>query len=93
MSFALISYDISDNRRRNKVANYLLDFGQRVQYSVFEISENREILEEIFSHLQTLITPEKDSIRMYIICRSCRDELITIGKGRDYELDDPYFII
>ncbi len=93
MPFALISYDISDNRRRNKVAKYLLDYGQRVQYSVFEVSEKREIIEVMFSHLQTLIAPEEDSIRMYIICRACRDEIITIGRGRDYELDDPYFIV
>lgn len=93
MAFALISYDISDNRRRAKVARYLLDFGQRVQYSVFEVSEKKQTIEEIFAHLQTLILPESDSIRIYILCRSCQDEIKSLGKGRDYELDAPYFII
>lgn len=93
MAFALISYDISDNRRRNQVARYLLDFGQRVQYSVFEVSENPEILEDIFAHLTTLIDAEADSLRMYKICRSCRQEMVAAGKERQYQLDDPYFIV
>lgn len=93
MSFALISYDITDNRRRSQIAKYLLDFGQRVQYSVFEVSENEETLENIFVHLQTIIDPKADSLRMYRICRSCRQETAFAGKERRYELDDSYFIV
>jgi CRISPR-associated protein Cas2 len=33
--FFLVSYDISDDRCRTRVAKYLLDFGERLQYSVF----------------------------------------------------------
>ena len=32
----LVSYDIIDDYRRTKLAKKLLDWGQRVQYSVFE---------------------------------------------------------
>lgn len=34
--FYLISYDIPDDRRRVRVAKTLKDYGDRVQYSVFE---------------------------------------------------------
>lgn len=33
--FTIVSYDISDDRRRTRVAKLLLDYGDRVQYSVF----------------------------------------------------------
>jgi CRISPR-associated protein Cas2 len=33
--FTLVSYDISDDRRRDRVSKVLLGFGDRVQYSVF----------------------------------------------------------
>jgi len=36
MMLYVISYDIPDDERRLKVAKILLDFGRRVQYSVFE---------------------------------------------------------
>ena len=32
----IISYDISDDRRRRKIMQTLEDFGRRVQFSVFE---------------------------------------------------------
>lgn len=34
----IISYDISDTRLRNKVSKILSEFGERVQFSVFECS-------------------------------------------------------
>ena len=34
--FYLVSYDIPDTKRRTKLAKTLEDFGDRVQYSVFE---------------------------------------------------------
>ena len=33
--FYMVAYDISDNRRRGKVAKFLEGWGDRVQYSVF----------------------------------------------------------
>ncbi len=33
--FFIVSYDIADDKRRTKVAKTMLDFGDRVQYSVF----------------------------------------------------------
>ena len=33
--FTLVSYDIADDKRRDKVSRVLLGFGDRVQYSVF----------------------------------------------------------
>ena len=43
--FYLVSYDIVDDKRRNRVFRTLMDFGDRVQYSVFccQLSE-RELL-------------------------------------------------
>jgi CRISPR-associated protein Cas2 len=32
----LVSYDVPDDRRRTRLAHALKDFGERVQYSVFE---------------------------------------------------------
>jgi CRISPR-associated protein Cas2 len=34
--FVVVSYDITDDKRRVRMAKTLLGYGQRVQYSVFE---------------------------------------------------------
>ena len=39
--FYLVTYDITDDQRRTKVAKILEDFGDRVQYSVFEMILDR----------------------------------------------------
>lgn len=33
--FTIVSYDIADDKRRDKIAKVLLGYGDRVQYSVF----------------------------------------------------------
>ncbi|MFW0884731.1 CRISPR-associated endonuclease Cas2 [Candidatus Acidulodesulfobacterium sp. H_13] len=42
--FCIISYDTSNDRKRNKIAKTLIDFGTRVQYSVFEYVINDKLL-------------------------------------------------
>lgn len=41
MNSYLICYDITDNRDRNRVARLLERYGDRVQYSVFEVHLGR----------------------------------------------------
>lgn len=48
MDFWLICYDIADDRRRDRVASWLLRHGNRVQESVFEAQLRNE------THFQSL---------------------------------------
>ena len=47
----LVSYDITPNRLRNKVAKTLEGFGKRVQYSVFECDLTEKRYEELYEKL------------------------------------------
>lgn len=44
--FYMVSYDISDDKRRTRIARALLDYGDRVQYSVFccQLSDRERVL-------------------------------------------------
>ncbi|NMG82782.1 MAG: CRISPR-associated endonuclease Cas2 [Methanosarcinales archaeon] len=53
MKYVVISYDISDDKKRNKVANMLLDYGTRVQYSVFECLIDAKTLEKLVERPET----------------------------------------
>ena len=56
--FVVVAYDIPDDRRRTRVAKVLEDYGDRVQYSVFEMNLDTEWrftamqnrLEQILTH-------------------------------------------
>lgn len=39
----IVSYDISNDKRRTKFSKYLMKFGHRIQYSVFEIDNSDRI--------------------------------------------------
>lgn len=47
----LISYDIPDDKRRLKIAHLLEGYGERVQYSVFEVWVTAKELEKLRQQL------------------------------------------
>ena len=49
----LISYDIKDDKLRTKFSKYIKKYGYRVQYSVFEITNSKRILDNIMSEIKS----------------------------------------
>ena len=91
--FYLVAYDIPDDQRRTKVAKILEDFGDRVQYSVFEMELDRpEQLDEMQSRLEGVIDPQADGIRIYFLCQGCRTKIAILGQGEVYEDKDVYIV-
>lgn len=62
----LIIYDISDNKRRNKMAHYLESFGFRVQKSAFEAILNKKLYEKLLREITYYIDTD-DNVRVYKI--------------------------
>ncbi len=87
--FFVVSYDIADDKRRNKVARYLEDYGTRVQYSVFEVICEKEMMDKIIDELNEMIDTNEDSIRIYYLCNNCILKVGILGCGevtRDFEV-------
>ncbi|MCA9927913.1 MAG: CRISPR-associated endonuclease Cas2 [Anaerolineales bacterium] len=62
----VVSYDISDDKRRRKVAEIMEGHGYRVQYSVLECALSKKKLAALKKRLQPLVkAKEMDSIRFY----------------------------
>ena len=80
-----VSYDIVDDKRRTRLAKKLLNFGQRVQYSVFECNLTKKQITEMKKQLLPLIDREKDSLRFYRICDSCRKQVESFGIKKSWE--------
>jgi CRISPR-associated protein Cas2 len=80
--FFLISYDISNDRRRLKTARCLEALGERVQFSVFEVYLTPVELEKALRKMNKLLKPADDSLRIYTLCESCRGKVRTLGLGK-----------
>ena len=79
--FYAISYDISDDRRRLRVAKVLKDFGARVQLSVFELILESDQLERLKQRLNKELDPEEDQLRIYPLCGTCSEHIEILGQG------------
>lgn len=76
----LVAYDISDDRRLQRVAKVCEDYGIRVQKSVFECDLEPEQFEEMWSRMLQEIDPDEDLVAAYPLCRSCAARVICAGK-------------
>lgn len=75
----VVSYDISEDKRRTKIHNILKSYGQWVQYSVFECQLTNTQYAKLRSRLNKLIKPDTDSIRFYFLCSCCFGKVERIG--------------
>lgn len=81
-NFYLLTYDISDDRRRTKIARELEAVAERVQHSVFEAHLMPAELEKLVKRTLKHLKKEEDSLRVYVLCQSCRGKIKTWGQGR-----------
>ncbi len=60
--FVLVSYDVASDRRRNRVAKTLRDYGDRIQYSVFCCQVNAREFLRLKNLLQERVDRDDDRI-------------------------------
>ena len=80
----LVSYDVrtsdaSGPRRLRRVARACKDYGQRVQYSVFEIEVDPAQWTALKSRLEKEIDLEQDSLRYYFLGSNWRRRVEHVG--------------
>lgn len=90
----LIAYDIQDDKRRKQIADFLLSFGHRIQFSVFLIESREAAFIRMHDKLQDLIAAKDDSV---LICHLgatsvSGKHLETIGRNKlpDYTQDSVF---
>lgn len=91
--FYVICYDITRDRRRNKVAHILEGYGMRVQKSVFECVLTPEQKEMVQKRINRYIKPEEDQVRFYPMSPRYRKQVLVIGWQPEREVDDVAFIV
>lgn len=90
----LITYDVNtetdDGKRRlRRVAKQCVNYGQRVQNSVFECVLDATQLRQVQSILEKIIDKSKDSLRFYILGNNYKNKVIHIGVKESYDMQGP----
>ena len=75
----VIVYDISDDKRRNKIFKILKNYATPVQYSVFEARLHPNDVVELKYKLFSIMNTKEDSIFFYRQCASCAGKVERMG--------------
>jgi CRISPR-associated protein Cas2 len=88
----VISYDIADDGRRNRLASALLDFGARVQESVFVANLDDELAAKMMERVAKLIDEQWDRVHIFELCQSCAGRTRVFGSGEVIK-DREFYVI
>lgn len=93
----LITYDVSTQdaagrKRLRKVAKECVNYGQRVQNSVFECVLDSSQLLIVKDKLQSMIDPKTDSLRFYNLGNKYQTKVEHFGAKASYEAEGTLLI-
>jgi len=88
----VVCYDIADDQRRQRVAQAMLDYGSRIQESVFLAHLDEELSGRMMARLRRLISEYEDRVHVFRLCKGCEGEALALGLA-EIKKDADYIII
>ena len=88
----LVIYDIPNNKRRQKLSNFLEGYGRRVQRSAFECFLTLSEMKKLYEQLTKLVIPAEDDVRLYWINADSMSRTLTLGSRPPQRPPDAYVL-
>lgn len=93
----LITYDVNvedaaGRRRLRQIAKQCVNYGQRVQNSVFECLVDATQCKQLQHTLCSIMDEEKDSLRFYYLGDKYKSKVEHYGKRPELALDEPLIL-
>jgi CRISPR-associated protein Cas2 len=93
----LVTYDVNTEtsagkKRLRKVATVCKDFGQRVQFSVFECRVDQAQYERLRAKLTKIMDPTLDSLRLYRLPAPREKNLECYGVDKYVDFEEPLIL-
>ncbi len=95
--YVLVTYDVSTTtpqgkRRLRHIAKACLDYGQRVQNSVFEMKVDPAQWTDCKNRLLKIINLDEDSVRFYYLGSNWQKRVEHHGSKPGYDIEGPLII-
>lgn len=93
----LITYDVNTQtargrKRLRQVAKQCVNYGQRVQNSVFECILDAAQCREVQYKLEKIIDKDKDSLRFYYLGNNYKNKVVHIGTKETIDIEGTLII-
>ncbi len=89
----IVAYDIAHERRLNRTAKVIKDYGQRVQKSIFEVKVTQARFAQMKSRIEDKIEPMEDAVKYFPLCEKCAGTIEVIGRGVYIDPDEEYYVL
>ncbi len=88
----IIAYDVVDDRRRYRLSKALSRYGERIQYSVFELSIALKDLYNLVDDMKGLMDNEHDRLLVIRMCAGCHTVVGRYGSTGKYSPEETLII-
>ena len=85
----IVSYDISNDKKRRHFQKFIEKFGHRLQYSVYEMENSDRILNNVVTQIENKFSKqfdESDSVLIFMLSSSCKTIKYGFPRHEDKEL-------
>ena len=89
----VVCYDISDDRRREQLSTILLDFGRRIQESVFVADLDEELAGKMQERVKNVLDVALDRLHIFPLCAACSSKAVSMGAAAELPKDQEFYIL
>ncbi len=85
----IVSYDISNDKKRTRFSKFLTRFGHRIQYSVYELDNSERILKNVIAEIENKfmkLFDQADSVYIFVLSSSCEVKRYGYAKNEESDL-------
>lgn len=90
----IVSYDFENDKTRTRFAKFLEKYGNRIQYSVWQVRDSHRVLQNIITEVELKYKKSftgADSVVVFHMCRGCDSKVKRYGYAK-YEESDLIYI-
>jgi CRISPR-associated protein Cas2 len=88
----VVCYDISNDNARTLMSERLLNFGSRIQESVFECLLDDSLYARMLEQIEKIKLEKEDRVRIYRMCARCVEAVKIYGPGEVTKDPDFYLV-
>lgn len=88
----VVCYDISNDNSRTLMSERLLNFGSRIQESVFECLLDEALYARMLEQIEKIKLEKEDRVRIYRMCARCVEAVKIYGPGEVTKDPDFYLV-
>lgn len=92
MYYLIVAYDTPSDKRRNKIVKLLKRYGERRQYSLFELRVTKDQLAKLKQSIMSIVDEAEDVIAIYFLSPETLKRTFRIGHSELKAVSEPDFV-